>query len=100
MPISLLCLFLLGAADMVSVFVRQTLVQVETPDAMRGRVAAVNSVFIGASNELGEFESGVLASLLGAVGAVVLGGLGTLLVAGMWARWFPALRDRDRLIAS
>ena len=100
MPLSLLCLFVLGAADMVSVFVRQTLVQVETPDAMRGRVAAVNSVFIGASNELGEFESGVLASLLGAVGAVVLGGLGTLLVAGLWARWFPALRDRDRLIAS
>jgi MFS family permease len=97
LPLSLACLFALGAADMVSVFVRQTLVQVETPDAMRGRVAAVNSVFIGASNELGEFESGVLASLVGAVWAVVLGGAGTLLVAAIWARWFPELRERDRL---
>jgi MFS family permease len=95
---SLLCLFVLGAADMVSVFVRQTLVQIETPDAMRGRVAAVNAVFIGASNELGEFESGVLAALVGTVPAVVLGGVGTLLVAGLWARWFPELRDRDRLV--
>jgi hypothetical protein len=74
--LSLVCLLVLGAADMVSVFVRQTLVQIDTPDAMRGRVAAVNAVFIGASNELGEFESGAAAALLGTVPAVVLGGLG------------------------
>jgi len=96
--LSLLCLFVLGAADMVSVVVRQTLVQGETPDAMRGRVAAVNTVFIGASNELGEFESGLLAALVGAVPAVVVGGLGTLSVALLWARLFPTLRTRDRLI--
>jgi MFS family permease len=95
---SLLCLVVLGAADMVSVVVRQTLVQAETPDAMRGRVAAVNTVFIGASNELGEFESGLLAALVGAVPAVVLGGVGTLGVAILWARLFPSLRRRDRLI--
>ena len=99
MPLSLACLFVLGAADMVSVFVRQTLVQIDTPDAMRGRVSAVNTVFIGASNELGEFESGTLAALIGTVPAVVAGGLGTLAVAMLWARWFPALRDRDRLVS-
>jgi MFS family permease len=97
LTVSLACLAVLGAADMVSVFIRQTLVQLETPDAMRGRVAAVNTVFIGASNELGEFESGTLAALIGAVPAVVVGGLGTLLVAGLWARWFPALYRRDQL---
>ena len=96
--LSLACLFVLGAADMISVYVRQTLVQLETPDAMRGRVAAVNAVFIGASNELGEFESGVVAALVGPVAAVVLGGVGTVAVAALWARWFPALRDRDRLV--
>jgi MFS family permease len=96
--LSLFCLVVLGAADMVSVVVRQTLVQAETPDAMRGRVAAVNTVFIGASNELGEFESGLLAALVGAVPAVVLGGVGTLGVALLWARLFPSLRRRDRLI--
>jgi len=95
---SLFCLVVLGAADMVSVVVRQTLVQAETPDAMRGRVAAVNTVFIGASNELGEFESGLLAALVGAVPAVVLGGLGTLGVALLWIRLFPGLWRRDRLI--
>ncbi len=99
LPLSLVCLFVLGASDMISVYVRQTLVQIETPDLMRGRVAAVNAVFVGASNELGEFELGVLAAFVGAVGAVVAGGIGTVLVAGLWARWFPALRDRDRLIA-
>ncbi len=99
LPLSLAALFVLGASDMISVYVRQTLVQIETPDLMRGRVAAVNAVFVGASNELGEFESGVLAAFVGAVGAVVAGGIGTVLVAGLWARWFPALRDRDRLIA-
>jgi hypothetical protein len=92
------CLAILGAADMVSVFIRQTLVQVETPDEMRGRVSAVNSVFIGASNELGEFESGVVAAVIGTVASVVVGGVGTLLVAALWAWWFPALRERDRLL--
>jgi MFS family permease len=96
--LSLLLLFVMGAADMVSVFIRQTLVQIDTPDTMRGRVSAVNSVFIGASNELGEFESGTLAWMIGTVPAVVMGGVGTLLVAVLWARWFPELRDRDRLV--
>jgi hypothetical protein len=98
LPLSMACLFVTGAADMISVFVRQTFVQGETPDAMRGRVSAVNSVFIGASNELGEFESGTLAALIGAVPAVVAGGLATLLVAALWGRVFPALRARDRLM--
>lgn len=96
--LSLTCLFVLGAADMVSVYIRMTLVQLETPDAMRGRVSAVNTVFIGASNELGEFESGVLAALIGVVPAVVAGGVGTLAVVALWARWFPALLRRDRLM--
>ena len=95
--ISCAFLFLLGGADMISVFVRSTLVQFDTPDEMRGRVAAVNSVFIGASNELGEFESGTVAALIGTVPAVVVGGLGTLAICGLWMRWFPALRYRDRL---
>ena len=82
---------------MVSVFVRQTLVQIATPDEMRGRVSAVNSVFIGASNELGEFESGVTAAWFGTVPAVVIGGLGTLLVCAVWAWRFPELRRIDRL---
>jgi MFS family permease len=97
--LSLACLVLIGAADMVNVYVRQTLVQTETPDAMRGRVAAVNSIFIGASNELGEFESGTLAALLGAVPAVVIGGAATIAVAALWGRVFPQLAARDRLIA-
>ena len=97
--LSCLCLFVLGGADMISVFVRSTLVQFDTPDGMRGRVAAVNSVFIGASNELGEFESGALAAVIGTVPAVVVGGVGTLAVCGLWMRWFPALRYRDRLTA-
>jgi MFS family permease len=96
--LSLACLVVLGAADMVSVVIRQTLVQGETPDGMRGRVSAVNAVFIGASNELGEFESGTVAALIGTVPAVVVGGAGTLLVAALWARWFPDLRRRDRLV--
>jgi len=95
--LSLLALTISGGADMVSVVVRQTLVQLETPDAMRGRVSAVNSIFIGASNQLGEFESGATAALLGPVGSVVLGGLGTLMVAALWLRWFPTLARRDRL---
>ena len=94
---SMLLLAVSGAADTVSVVVRQTLVQIETPDAMRGRVSAVNSVFIGASNQLGEFESGVTAEWMGPVGSVVLGGVGTLLVAALWVRLFPTLARRDRL---
>ncbi|AWN15082.1 MFS transporter [Salinisphaera sp. LB1] len=95
--LSFLALAVMGAADMISMFVRSSLIQLATPDAMRGRVNAVNMLFIGASNELGEFESGVTAGLLGTVPAVVLGGLGTLAVAGAWLWLFPALRRVDRL---
>lgn len=95
--ISLLALALTGAADTISVVIRQTLMQIETPDEMRGRVAAVNSIFIGASNQLGEFESGATAALFGPVGSVLLGGIGTLLVAVAWLRLFPALSRRDRM---
>jgi len=94
---ALLALVLIGAADMVSVFVRSALVQLATPDAMRGRVSAVNMVFIGASNELGEFESGVTAQWFGAIPSVVIGGVGTLLVVALWVWRFPKLRDVDRL---
>ncbi|MGO4305652.1 MFS transporter [Cupriavidus sp. RAF12] len=97
LPLSMGALVVLGASDMISVVVRQTLVQLDTPDDMRGRVGAVNSVFIGASNQLGEFESGVTAAFLGPVGAVMLGGAGTLLVVAAWMRLFPALATRDRL---
>lgn len=86
-----------GAADMVSVVIRQSLVQLETPNEMRGRVGAVNSVFIGASNQLGEFESGATAALLGPVGSVLLGGVGTLVVVVAWTRLFPDLARRDHL---
>jgi len=95
--LSVAALAVLGGADMLSVFVRQTLVQLVTPDPMRGRVAAVSSVFIGASNELGEFESGVVARFLGPVGAAVFGGVGALFVTALWARLFPELRKADRL---
>jgi MFS family permease len=95
--LSVAALAVLGGADMLSVYVRQTLVQLVTPDPMRGRVAAVSSVFIGASNELGEFESGVVARFLGPVGAALFGGVGALIVTGLWARLFPALRKADRL---
>lgn len=88
-----------GGADMVSVVIRQSLVHLETPDDMRGRVGAVNSVFIGASNQLGEFESGVTAAWLGPVGSVLLGGVGTLLVVACWFKLFPDLARRDRLKA-
>jgi MFS family permease len=90
-------LAVLGGADMLSVYVRQTLIQIVTPDAMRGRVAAVSSLFVGASNELGEFESGIVARFLGPVGAAVFGGCGALVVTGVWAKLFPALRKADRL---
>ena len=95
--ISLLALTVTGGADMVSIVIRQSLVQLETPDAMRGPVSAVNSIFIGASNQLGEFESGATAALLGPVGSVLLGGVGTLIVVALWIRWFPELARRDRL---
>jgi MFS family permease len=98
--LTLAALTVIGAADMVSVVIRQTLVQSETPDALRGRVSAVNTVFIGASNEVGEFESGALAWLVGAVPAVVIGGLSTVAIAALWSRWFPELRDRDKLVPS
>jgi len=97
LPLSLVSLFFVGAADMVSVVVRGVLIQVETPDEMRGRVNAVDMVFIGASNELGEFESGLAAQWLGAVPAVVLGGVGTIIVTVLWAWMFPELRRADQL---
>lgn len=93
--LSLAALALMGAGDMVSVYIRHMLVQLETPDAIRGRVSAVNSVFIGASNELGEFESGLTAAWFGLVPAILLGGGATLLVAFVWRRAFPALRTMD-----
>ena len=95
--LSLAMLITMGAADMVSVNVRHSLTQLITPDHMRGRVSAVNMLFIGASNELGEFESGVTAAWWGTIRAVVVGGIGTLAVVGLWAYWFPALRKVDRL---
>ena len=95
--LSLVALVVLGAADMVSVFVRSTLIQMATPDHMRGRVSAVSMLFVGASNELGEFESGVTAHWFGTVPSVVLGGLGTLAVVGFWMGLFPDLRRVDRL---
>jgi len=95
--LSLAALFVLGAADMVSVFVRSSLVQIATPDVMRGRVSAVNMLFIGASNELGEFESGITAAWFGLVPAVVIGGVGTLVIVAIWMVLFPPLRRVDRL---
>jgi MFS family permease len=97
LPLSMLALVVLGASDMISVVIRTSLVQLDTPDAMRGRVSAVNSVFVGASNQLGEFESGMVAGLLGPVASVVVGGLGTLLVVAIWMRLFPDLARRDRM---
>jgi MFS family permease len=95
--LSLLALAALGAFDMVSMVIRGALVQLETPDAMRGRVSAVNAIFINTSNQLGEFESGLLAAWIGAVPAALLGGIGTLAVVGLWMWMFPALRRRQRL---
>ncbi len=97
MPLSVASLAVLGGADVVSVVIRSTLVQMRTPDEMRGRVAAVNLLFIGSSNQLGEFESGALAALIGAVPAVVVGGVGTLAVAAIWMALFPGLRRLDRI---
>jgi hypothetical protein len=96
-PLSVFALVVIGGADMVSVYTRQSLVQIATPDPMRGRVSAVSTLFIGASNELGEFESGVAARLLGPVGSVAFGGLGAMAVTALWAWLFPSLRTADRL---
>jgi hypothetical protein len=97
-PLSVAALVVAGAADMLSVVIRSTLVQVASPDAIRGRVTAVNSLFTGASNQLGQFESGATAAWFGAVGSVVLGGVMTILIVGLWSRWFPALIRMDRLV--
>lgn len=95
--LSMLMLAVTGAADNISVVTRLTLTQLETPDEMRGRVAAVNAIFIGASNQLGEFESGMTAAAFGAVGSVVLGGVGSVAIAALWWKWFPQLARRDRM---
>ena len=95
--LSFVALIALGAADMVSVNVRNSLTLLSTPDHMRGRVSAVSMLFIGASNELGEFESGVTAAWWGTIPAVVVGGLGTIGIVALWSLWFPELRKVDRL---
>jgi MFS family permease len=97
--LSLAALAVMGAGDMVSVYIRHLLVQLETPDEIRGRVSAVNAVFIGASNELGEFESGLTAAWFGTVPAVIVGGCATLVVAGTWTRLFPEIWKMDRFPA-
>src|SRR5688572_28033952 len=94
--LSLVALAVAGGADMVSVYVRSAMIQLATPDHMRGRVGSLNSLFVGASNELGEFRAGVTAGLFGTVPAVVLGGVGSLIVVGLWMRLFPPLRQVDR----
>jgi MFS family permease len=99
-PLSLAALAALGALDMISMVIRGALVQLETPDAMRGRVSAINAIFINTSNQLGEFESGITAAWFGAVPSVLIGGVGTLIVVALWMWWFPALRKRDRMQAS
>jgi len=96
--VSVIALAVLGAGDMLSVYVRQTLVQIATPDIMRGRVSAISSVFVGASNELGEFETGVMARWLGPIGAALFGGIGSLIVVGAWAGLFPTLRKADQIV--
>jgi MFS family permease len=97
--LSLAALAVGGAGDMISVIIRGSLLQLATPPEMRGRVSAVNSLFIGASNELGEFESGLTAQWWGAVRATLVGGVGALVVAGVWAGLFPGLRNADELSA-
>ena len=97
LTLSLIALALVGATDMVSVVIRGTLVQIATPDSVRGRVNAVDMIFIGTSNEFGEFESGLTAQWFGPVTAVILGGAGTLLVVALWAWLFPELRNAERL---
>ncbi|REE69675.1 transmembrane secretion effector [Paenibacillus taihuensis] len=95
--LSLFALLMIGASDVISVVIRSSLVQLQTPDEMRGRVNAVNSLFIGTSNQLGEFESGTLAGLVGPVPAAFIGGVGTIIVAGLWMIWFPSLRNLKTL---
>jgi hypothetical protein len=95
--LSLLALTATGGFDVVSVVIRNTLVQLDTPNAMRGRVSAIENIFVGASNQLGAFESGALAALLGTVRSVAIGGIGTLVVIALWAIIFPALRSYDRV---
>ena len=97
--VALIALAVLGASDMVSVVIRMTLVQLGTPDEVRGRVTAVNGLFIGASNQLGEFRAGAMASWIGAVPAVLVGGVGTLVIVALWTRLFPELARADRLEA-
>jgi hypothetical protein len=97
LPLSLLALTIMGLADMVSVVIRTSLVQLETPDEMRGRVSAVHSLFTGTANHLGQFESGITAAWWGTVPAVVAGGIGTLLVVALWLRWFPDLVKRETI---
>jgi MFS family permease len=99
MYLSMVFLWLIGASDVVSVVIRQTLVQSDTPDHMRGRVAAVNALFVGAANELGEFESGVTAGMFGLVPAILIGGFGTVAVCIIWSLVFPDLRKRGSLTA-
>ena len=99
LALSMLALFVVGASDMVSVVIRSSMLQLATPPEMRGRVSAVNSLFLGASNELGEFESGLTAQWWGAVRAVVIGGIGSLVVTGLWSVFFPSLRRADTLTA-
>ncbi len=100
LALSLIALAVSGAADTISMYVRQSIIQIMTPDAMRGRVSAVSSLFVSASNELGEFESGVAARFLGPVGAVILGGAGSIGVTALWAKLFPELRRVDRMDAA
>jgi MFS family permease len=95
--ISLVALFFLGASDMISMVIRGALVQLDTPDEMRGRVSSVNAVFINTSNQLGEFESGILAAWVGAMASAVIGGIGTIIVVGIWMAMFPTLRRRQEL---
>ena len=97
LALSVLCLSLVGAADVVSVVIRFSLVQLNTPDEMRGRVSAVNSLFVGTSNQLGEFRAGLAAAAFGAVPAALLGGVATVVIAALWMRWFPALRRLQRI---
>jgi MFS family permease len=97
LELSLAALFVLGGADMISVVIRTSLIQLDTPDHMRGRVSSVNSMFTSTSNQLGQFESGVVAALAGTVPSVIIGGVGTLIVAALWMRWFPSLYRRDTL---
>jgi MFS family permease len=98
LALSMASLVLVGAFDMVSVFIRGTLVQIATPDSVRGRVNAVEMIFIGASNEFGEFESGITAQWLGTVPAIIVGGLGTLVIVSLWAWLFPELRKTEGLV--